>query len=107
MSCHHRVYVLHLDPASHKAPKMRRQNPSALPDARCLYVGCTGLTPTERIQNHMKGYKGCSLVRKWFTGEIFTDYVEYGKVFPYREAARLEEEVARHLRTRGFCVYQK
>jgi hypothetical protein len=106
---HYSVYVLCLHRDAGTTKKMRRQNApnvAASNAQQYLYVGCTGLDVLDRMQNHLDGYKSCNLVRKYFTGNIFTDYDEYGKKYSYADAIRLERDVAQRLRVRGFAVYQ-
>jgi pentatricopeptide repeat protein len=62
---HHRVYCIELHPAVRRQARFRRQNPDARYDATCLYVGSTGLEPEARFENHLRGHKGCPLVRTY------------------------------------------
>jgi hypothetical protein len=106
MGEHYSVYVLHLHPESGSTKKMKRQNSLDDDFKGFLYVGMTGLSVEERINNHVSGYKSCNLVKRFYTGEVFVDYPEHGRKFDWRTAVEKEFEVADSLRKKGYCTYQ-
>ena len=62
----------------------------------------TGLAVEQRVQNHIQGYKSCSLVRKYYSGNIFTSKGD----MTFSEAVEEEREFANFLRAEGYWVYQ-
>jgi Uri superfamily endonuclease len=96
------VYVIHLKEDVKEEKKMKDQNNIDSPKGY-LYVGMTGLPIQERVSNHLKGYKSCNLVKKYFYG-IFLEKCETGLL--YEEAKLREMNLANELREEGFWVYQ-
>jgi hypothetical protein len=88
---HHNVYVVFL------------RNPKG--DGKAgYYVGMTGLSPEQRFANHKAGIKSASVVRKY--GERLVPVLyEHLNPMPYRDALRIEGELAESLRKRGFVVF--
>jgi|SRR5215213_2995154 len=72
----------------------------------CVYVGMTGLTPSERFLRHRSGIQACRFVRLY--GECLKPRL-YRRFNPmtYVEAQAMERELARRLRNRGYAVWQK
>ena len=62
---HHHVYVVLLKSAAKRLRRVREANPNAEPKKPCVYVGMTGLTPEERLANHLRGVKGASVVTRY------------------------------------------
>jgi predicted GIY-YIG superfamily endonuclease len=88
---HHSVYVVYL------------RNPRG--DGKAgYYVGMTGLTPEERLQNHKNGVKAAGVVRRF--GERLVPRL-YAHLNPmsYAKAKEIEVMLADSLRKRGFTVY--
>jgi Uri superfamily endonuclease len=106
MSAHYSIYVLVLHSDVSRSRKMRLQNRNGVLFKGFLYVGMTGISVSERIENHLKGYKSCNLVRRFFSGEVYNDYTEHGILFDYLTAVCKEKEVADRLRAEGYSVYQ-
>ena len=98
------VYVIHLKEEVKGEKKMSKQNTNGSPELGYLYVGMTGISVEERVSNHLRGYKSCSLVRKYFYG-LFHEKIESG--LSYEEATLREETLAEDLRLEGYWVYQK
>ena len=61
-SDHHNVYVVLLDDAVLQEPAVLAANPDRRPDRPCVYVGSTGLSPEQRLENHLNGYKASRIV---------------------------------------------
>lgn len=103
---HHSVYVIELDQAVWQgSAKFRRANPDRDPAKPCVYVGMTGLTPEERLANHMAGIRSSSLVHR-FAKRLRPDLFEELNPMPYREAVRMEKVLAKVLRGDGYGVWQ-
>ncbi len=102
---HHRVYCIELHPAVRAAARFRRQNPHARYDATCLYVGSTGLDPEIRFENHLRGHKGCPLVRTYgvrLRPDLFADF----PAMTWEDAVATEAAYAQELRELRYAVYQ-
>ena len=102
---HHRVYCVELDTAVRRVARFRRQNPHARSGAPCLYVGSTGLDPAARFANHLRGHKGCWLVRVFgirLRPDLHADF----PAMTWQDAVDTEEAWAQELRELGYAVYQ-
>jgi hypothetical protein len=102
---HHRVYCIELHPAVRRQARFRRQNPDARYDATCLYVGSTGLDPEARFENHLRGHKGCPLVRTYgvrLRPDLFADF----PAMTWEDAVATEAAYAQELRELRYAVYQ-
>jgi predicted GIY-YIG superfamily endonuclease len=87
----HSVYVVYL------------RNPKG--DGKAgYYVGMTGLTPEQRLANHLSGIKAARIVTKYGVRLVPTLY-EHLNPLTYQDALRLEGELANSLRKRGFQVF--
>ncbi len=102
---HHRVYCVELDSAVRRVPRFRRQNPHVRPWSPCLYVGSTGLDPATRFANHLRGHKGCRLVRE-FGVRLRPDLHADFPAMTWRDAVATEAAWAQELRELGYAVYQ-
>ena len=90
-TAHHNVYVVYL------------RNPRG--DGRAgYYVGMTGLTPEARFENHKKGRKASSVVKR--CGERLVPKL-YAHLNPmtWEQAVQMEMQLARELEAKGFLVY--
>lgn len=68
------------------------------------YVGMTGLTPTQRFQNHKAGIKAARVVRKY--GErLVPKLYSHLNPMPFRTAQAMEVKLADSLRKRGYLVF--
>lgn len=102
---HHRVYVVELEPKVRGHFRFQRQNRYTRPGVTCLYVGSTGLDPEARFANHLRGHKGCPLVRKFglrLRPDLFADF----PAMTWRDAVATEVAWAQELRESGYAVYQ-
>jgi hypothetical protein len=102
---HHRVYVVELAPEVRRDRRFIRQNRYTTPDQTCLYVGSTGLDPDVRYVNHLRGHKGCPLVRDHavrLRPDLFADF----PAMTWEDAVATEEAWAQELREMGYAVYQ-
>jgi predicted GIY-YIG superfamily endonuclease len=88
---HHSVYVVYL-----RSPRG---------DGKAgYYVGMTGLTPAQRLQNHKNGVKAAGVVRR-FGERLVPRLYAHLNPMPYAKAKEMELILADSLRKRGFAVY--
>jgi len=88
---HHNVYVVYL------------RNPKG--DGRAgYYVGMTGLSPEERFENHKRGIKSASVVRR-FGERLVPKLYAHLNPMPYARAVEMEMMLADSLRKRGYVVF--
>jgi hypothetical protein len=64
----------------------------------------TGLKPEERLANHKAGIKSARVVQRYGVRLVPTLY-EHLNPMTYRDAVRMEVELAESLRKRGFQVF--
>jgi predicted GIY-YIG superfamily endonuclease len=88
---HHSVYVVYL------------RNPKG--DGKAgYYVGMTGLSPEQRLQNHKNGVKAASVVRRYGERLVPKLYAHLNPM-PYERAKAMEGFLADSLRKRGYVVF--
>ena len=100
---HHYVYVVLLDSTVLKLRKICATNPSRKKDKPCVYVGMTGLTPTERFANHKAGVKAARIVQRYGV-RLLPELYEVFNPMPFDVAAQMEKELAQDLRAQGYTV---
>jgi hypothetical protein len=89
-----------------KDARFLEENPQYVDGKPCLYVGMTGRTPDERLQQHLSGKRSSSRVRKhgrWLRRKMYERY----NPMNHDEAAKMEVELANQLRNKGYAVWQK
>lgn len=100
------VYVIELDDEVWgKSARFRAANPDWNPAKPCLYVGSTALTPEERFQQHLRGYKSNAFAHgygKRLMPRLYRSWQDYAT---REEAERAEERRALSLRKRGYAVW--
>jgi predicted GIY-YIG superfamily endonuclease len=88
---HHSVYVVYL------------RNPNG--DGRAgYYVGMTGLSPEQRLQNHKNGVKAARVVKR-FGERLVPKLYAHLNPMSYARAKSMEVFLADSLRKRGFLVF--
>ena len=88
---HHSVYVVYL------------RNPKG--DGKAgYYVGMTGLSPEQRLQNHKNGVKAASVVQRYGERLVPKLYAHLNPM-PYERAKAMEGFLADSLRKRGYVVF--
>ncbi len=88
---HHSVYVVYL------------RNPKG--DGKAgYYVGMTGLSPEQRLENHKNGIKAASVVRK-FGERLVPKLYAHLNPMPFARAKEMEVMLADSLRKRGYLVF--
>lgn len=88
---HHSVYVVYL------------RNPAGDGKA-AYYVGMTGLSPEQRFDNHKKGIKAASVVKR-FGERLVPKLYAHLNPMPYTRAVEMEMMLADSLRKRGYVVF--
>ena len=63
----------------------------------------TGLTPEERFENHKRGVKASSLVKRYGIRLLPALYAHLNPM-PYEAAARMEMDLTEDLRQAGYTV---
>jgi len=99
------VYVIRLDGAVADVRRFKEANPDRRLDKPCIYVGMTARTPEERFDQHRRGYKACSLVKRFGLSLIPRLYLRWNPM-TREQAERKEVELAQRLRKRGYGVWQ-
>jgi hypothetical protein len=103
---HHSVYVIELDEAVWTASaRFRKANPRRERAKPCVYVGLTGLAPEERFAKHKVGIRANTFVQR-YGRRLRPDLFPAENPMPYAQGQRMEVEVARVLRGRGYGVWQ-
>ncbi len=100
---HHHVYVVLLDPAVLNERAVRAANPRRDPARPCVYVGMTGISPAERLENHKAGHKSSRLVRKYGV-RLLPELYQYLNPMPFEAACQMEKDLAEDLRRQGYTV---
>lgn len=90
-SGHHSVYVVYL------------RNPKG--DGKAgYYVGMTGLSPEQRLQNHKSGVKSARVVKRYGERLVPKLYAHLNPM-PFKKAQEMEVLLASSLRKRGYVVF--
>src|SRR2546426_7981851 len=100
---HHHVYVVLLDSKAAKDRRLLKTNPNRDPAKPCLYVGMTGLAPSERFWNHRNDVKAARIVRR-FGVRLLPELYECFNPMPFEAAAQMERDLAEDLRQQGYTV---
>ena len=100
---HHNVYVVLLDPGVAEHPSVLRLNPRRDPAKPCVYVGMTGLDPTERFENHKAGHKAAWTVKRYGI-RLLPEFYACFNPMPFHIAAEMEQGLAEDLRAEGYTV---
>lgn len=88
---HHSVYVVYL------------RNPKG--DGRAgYYVGMTGLSPEQRLQNHKDGVKSARVVKRYGERLVPKLYAHFNPM-PFKKAQEIEVLLAGSLQKRGYVVF--
>ena len=102
----YRIYVIRLDPAVLQVKRFKNANPNHTSDKPCYYVGMTSCGADERFGQHKRGYKACSLVKK-FGLELATEKFAETPLQSRKDAEEMERSHADDLRRQGYAVWQK
>ena len=102
----HNLYVVRLCP---EVLTLRRfvdiNPPQTTGQERCVYVGLTGHLPSERLDNHLGGYKASRIVRDYGL-DLEPELFAHLNPLPYLVGEMMEVELAVHLRSLGYAVWQ-
>ena len=102
----HHVYVVQLQREVLSRKKFTEANPDYCGSGLCLYVGLTGLSPSDRFDNHKSGYKASKWVRDYGIRLLPPLYDSLNRM-AWETANMVEERLAKLLRARGHAVWQK
>ena len=102
---HHYVYVIELSSAAWDVPRFRRVNPNYRAGRPLVYVGMTGLDPDIRFDRHKAGIQSNRFAREFGLHLLPRLYERYNPL-PYEMARDMEVELAIHLRSNGYGVWQ-
>jgi len=100
---HHHVYVVLLGKKAARNRKLLLANPKRDPAKACVYVGMTGLTPTERFENHKRGIKAARVVQDHGV-RLLPELYQCFNPMPFEAAAQMEQDLADDLRSQGYTV---
>jgi hypothetical protein len=105
----YRVYVLRLHSrAWGEEPKFRKANPGYQEGEPLVYVGSTGKTVDERLQDHLAGGRTSNrFVKNYFKRKMPKEYEGIRPRESRRAAEKREARKAEELRGRGWGVWQK
>jgi hypothetical protein len=101
-----RIYVIRLDPAVLQVKRFRSANPNHVHGKPCYYVGMTSCTAEERFNQHKRGYKACSLVKKFGLELTIVKFADI-PLLCLDDAKSKEVSHADDLRRQGYAVWQK
>jgi hypothetical protein len=101
-----RIYVIRLDPAVLQVKRLKNANPNHTSGKPCYYVGMTSCSAEERFNQHKRGYKACTLVKK-FGLELATEKFADIPLLSLNDAKSKEVSHADDLRRQGYAVWQK
>ena len=105
------LYVIRLDDDAKKYNPNSATHDSDGSDGRCVYVGCTTLTPEERLEQHKKDARSNKKVRKEYFEFLMPSLFEHLNIGDkrdletYEQASVREVELARSLESQGFIVW--
>ena len=106
------LYVVRLnDDASKYNHKSATHDNNRKNSGRCVYVGCTNLTPEKRLEWHKNDQRNTKNVRKEYFEFLMMNLYEHlnigdeRELETYTEATIREEELAKSLESRGFIVW--
>ena len=102
----HHVNVVELDHIVLMHSNFRGANLAQRSDKPCLYVGMTGHTPEERLAQHKSKVEAAKSVRRCGI-RLRPKLYELHNPVTFEDAGKMEKEMARPLRGKGFAVWQK
>ena len=100
---HYHVYVILLDDEVKHVAKVRGLNPDQDLKKPCVYVGMTGLSPSERLAHHLTGRKASKYAKRYGI-RLMPELYEGLNPLTYDEAIVAEAGLARRLRAEGYTV---
>ena len=99
------LYVVELERSVGKLVKFRSQSPQFLFGNKCFYVGQSVRRPYERYQQHKKGYKANTYVKKFGFRLAPEFYEKYNPIPTRKDAEDLESYLAMKLRKERYGVW--
>jgi len=99
------VYVIELDPEVFTCKKFRDANPDWHDRKPCVYVGSTALTPEERFEQHLAGYKANRYAHAYGVRLLPRLYRSRQHYESRKLAEQAEKQRALSLRKHGYAVW--
>ena len=105
------VYVVELDKSFARTARAKRENPSAVNDKPCIYVGQSSKKPEERFSEHINGLRNnrvplfSRIVKQYGIRLQPRLYEKYNPLKTRSEAEKKEKEVTIKYRKRGYTVW--
>lgn len=105
------VYVIELDKEFARSSKAKKENPDAISDKPCIYVGSTSRTPEERFRQHIEGVRNTRgplysrIVKRYGIRLRPRLYQRYNPISTKKEAEKKEKELTIKYRRRGYTVW--
>ena len=103
----YRIYVIPLKETVLKVKRFRVANPQHQQGKPCFYVGMTGLTPEQRLKNHLSGYEDCPIVRKHGEEQLAYELFADIPLLSRKDAVAKEVDHANYLRSLGCGIWQR
>ena len=110
----HCVYVIELDKEVLKKKKYKKENKKTyMNNKACFYVGMTSFSPDDRFIHHKtrrlnsKGYDTSSYFPREYGNKVVTELCTPEKSLTYKEALKMEKELAQKLKNQGYGVYSR
>jgi hypothetical protein len=98
------VYAIELDPSVLQDPAFAAKNPQLNP-ILCVYIGMTSLSVSERYKQHILGTKNVSRIAHQYGRRLRMDLVPSRKPTRRTWAMKLEAQLAKDLKARGFGTW--
>jgi len=99
------VYVIELDKEVLNSKKFRLRNPKVNHRKACFYIGQSAHNPEIRFNQHKKGYKSNSFVKRYGLWLRPRKYKKYNPIETRREAEIIEKKLTDKLRKKGHGVW--
>ena len=99
------VYVIELNKEVLLSKKFRERNPYLNPRRPCFYIGQTTHDPVARFNQHKRGYKSNTFVKRYGTKLVWRKFKKYNPIRTRKEAEQIEKWLTNKLRKKGYGVW--
>ena len=99
------VYVIEMDKKVLNFKKFRLKIPLYFKSSGCVYIGQSIKSPSSRFEQHKKGYKSNSYVRRCGIKLLPELYNRYNPIPARRDAENIEKMLGERLRLNGIGVW--
>ena len=99
------VYAIELAKAVLFEKRFRKRNPNLNTQLPCYYIGQTSKSPNIRFDQHKKGYKSNSFVRKYGMQLEPELYDRLNPIQSRNQAEKIEKLLAHKLQSKGYGVW--